>query len=74
MTPEQIQELESNLTTFHQSTSTEIAVVTLPTLDGEDIAMLSTELGQKWGVGDEKYDRGLLLVIAPNDRQRFIAV
>ncbi len=69
-----MQGLESQLTAFHQETSTEIAVVTLSTLDGEDISMLATDLGQKWGVGDEQYDRGLLLVIAPNDRQWFIAV
>ena len=71
---EQVQSLESQLTAFHTQTSTEIAVVTLPTLDGEDISMLATDIGQKRGVGDEKYDRGLLLVVAPNDRQWFIAV
>ncbi|MBP7061619.1 hypothetical protein KA037_02395 [Patescibacteria group bacterium] len=47
MTTEQIQGLESNLTVFHQQTSTELAVVILPALDGEDISMLATEIGQK---------------------------
>jgi uncharacterized protein len=74
LTTEQIQGLEFNLTAFHQQTSTELAVVTLPTLDGEDISMLATEIGQKRGVGDEQYDRGLLLVVAPNDREWFMAV
>lgn len=74
LTTEQIQSLESNLTAFHQQTSTEIALVTLPALDGQDISIFATEIGQKRGVGDEQYDRGLLLVIAPNEREWFIAV
>ncbi len=74
LTTEQIQGLESNLTVFHQQTSTELAVVILPALDGEDISMLATEIGQKRWVGDEQYDRWLLLLVAPNDREWFIAV
>lgn len=71
---EQVQSLESQLTAFHEQTSTELAVVTVPSLEGEDISMLATELGQKRGVGDAAQDRGLLVLIAPNDREWFIAV
>lgn len=71
---DQVQTLESQLDNFHQQTSTEISIVTIPDLQGEDISMLATEIGQKRWVGDVKYDRGLLIVVAPHDRAWFIAV
>lgn len=48
LTVEQVQALETQLHDFHEQTSAELAVVTLSSLDGEDIAMLATEIGQKW--------------------------
>lgn len=74
LSSDQTQSLESELSNFHQQTSSEISIVTVPDLQGEDISMLATEIGQKRWVGDAKYDRWLLIVVAPNDREWFIAV
>ena len=66
--------LEQELDSFADETSVEIAVVSVSTLSGEDIAMFATELGQKWGIGDSEQDRGVVIVIAPTERQWFVAV
>jgi len=36
--------------------------------------MLAVDVGNKRGVGEEKYDNGIIMVIAIDDRKRFIAV
>jgi uncharacterized protein len=57
--------LESKLVDFSNRTSTQIVLVTLPDLQGEDKAMVATEIGQKWGVGSSKFDNGIVLLIKP---------
>lgn len=52
----------------------QIAVVTIKTLDGEPIENFSTELEEKWKVGPKGSDRGVLLILAINDRKRRIEV
>jgi uncharacterized protein len=52
----------------------QIAVVTIKTLDGEPIENFATELEEKWKVGPKGSDRGVLLILATNDRQRRIEV
>jgi uncharacterized protein len=52
----------------------QIAVVTIKTLDGEPIENFATELEEKWKVGPKGSDRGVLLILAINDRQRRIEV
>jgi uncharacterized protein len=65
--------LERKLEAYNDSTSTQIAVVIVPTLNGEDIAQYATELGAKWGIGEKGKDNGVLLVISQGDHQVFIA-
>ena len=47
----------------------QIAVVTIKSLDGEPIEDFATALEDKWKVGKKGTDRGLLLIIAANDRK-----
>lgn len=69
--------LEQKLKNYYDTTSTQIAVVTLADLDGDDIADYAFKLGDKWGVGSKK-DNGVLILINPGDGassgQIFIAV
>jgi uncharacterized protein len=65
--------LEQKLTAYSDSTSTQIAVVTINSLDGADIAQYATELGAKWGIGVKGKDNGVLLIISKNDHRIFIA-
>ena len=65
--------LERKLEAYNDSTSTQIAVVIVPTLNGEDIAQYATELGAKWGIGEKGKDNGVLMVISQGDHKIFIA-
>lgn len=51
----------------------QIAVVTVQTTDGEPIEQYAVELEDAWGVGPKKTDRGVIVLIAVNDRKRFIS-
>lgn len=66
--------LENYLTSLQAQTSVEIALVLVSSLEWEDISMFATRLGQEWGVGNAELDNGMVIVIAVEDRQRFIAV
>lgn len=66
--PGEVQALERKLLTFEDSTSTQIAVVLVRTTDGYDVADYAVRLGQKWGVGNKKYDNGIILLAALDDR------
>ena len=47
----------------------QIAVVTIKSLDGEPIENFTTALEEKWKVGAKGTDRGVILVLATNDRK-----
>ena len=69
LTPDQRQALENKLVAFNDSTSTQIAVVIIPTLNGEDIADFNVKLGRAWGVGGKEKNNGVILLIAKGDRK-----
>jgi uncharacterized protein len=73
LTPAQIEALEKKLVTLDDSTSTQIAVVIIKTLNGYDIADYNVKLGRAWGVGDKKFNNGVVLLIAKDDRKLNIA-
>lgn len=66
--------LESALKAERDSTSNQIAVFIIPSLDGESIEDFSLRVAEKWGLGQESKDNGVLLLIAINDRQLRIEV
>lgn len=70
--------LERKLVDFFASTSTQIAVVSVDNLEGNAISDYAFRLGEKWGIGSEKFDNGILILIKPkqsNSRgEVFIAV
>jgi uncharacterized protein len=68
------QELIAQLTALENDTSSEIAVLTIPTLDGTDIERYALDVFRGWGIGQEGVDNGLLLLIALEDRAMRIEV
>ena len=67
--------LQTILTSLKQSQQIEIAVVTVPTTNGEDIFDYSMALARRWGIGSKEGEKnGLLLVVAVNDRKYFTQV
>lgn len=73
LTTDQVNALEQKLVELDDSTSTQIAVVMVPTTDGYDVADYALELGRKWGVGGKEFNNGIILLVAKNDRRLHIA-
>jgi len=65
--------LESKLVAYNDSTSTQITLVTVKSLGGEEASFFAFQLGEKWGVGQKDEDNGIIILIAPNERKTFIA-
>ncbi|MCJ7663316.1 MAG: TPM domain-containing protein [Desulfobacterales bacterium] len=57
-----------------KSTGAEIAVVTVPSLDGMSVEEYAVKLFEKWGIGEKDKDNGVLFLIAPNERKTRIEV
>jgi len=57
--------LESMLRGYHDSTSTQIYVVTVNDLSGYDISDYAFRLGEKWGVGQKSKNNGVVILIKP---------
>jgi uncharacterized protein len=69
LTPDQLRALEDKLDAFNDSTSTQIAVVIIPSLNGNDIADYNVKLFRAWGVGTKEHNNGVLLLIAKEDHK-----
>lgn len=69
LTDDQEQALERKLVAFDDSTSTQIAVVIIPTLDGNEIADYNVQLYRAWGLGGKEKNNGAVLLIAKGDRK-----
>jgi len=67
-------ELEAVLKAERDSTSNQIAVLLIPSLDGDDINDYANHVFHEWKLGDEKKDNGVLFLIAVQDRQMKIEV
>ena len=65
--------MEKILKNYFDTTSTQIAVVCIRSTDEYPIADYSFKLAEKWGIGIEGKNNGLLVLIAKNDRDVFIA-
>lgn len=65
MTPEQVSILERKLVAFNDTTSTQIAVVTVSDLGGMDIESYSYELAKSWGIGQQGKNNGVLMLVKP---------
>lgn len=69
MKPDQVQFLESQLAQLERDTGHQVAVLTITTLDGEDIEGFSIRVAENWKIGKKGFDDGLILVVAVKDRK-----
>ncbi len=74
LTPEQEQALERKLVSYDDSTSTQIAVVTMTSTGDYAIEEVSLEILRQWGVGGQAgKDNGIVILAAIKDRDIWIA-
>lgn len=72
--PASAQQLEAYCAQVQNTTGAQIAVVTLPSLEGEPIEDVANVLYRKWGVGSKKDNEGVLLLISIGDRRTRLEV
>ncbi|MCB2207454.1 MAG: TPM domain-containing protein [Bacteroidetes bacterium] len=73
LTDQQENTLERKLVNFNDTTSNQIAIVIVKTLDGYDPNMFAYEIGEKWQVGQKEFNNGVVVLVKPkygNDRGR----
>jgi uncharacterized protein len=66
--------ISADLKALEDKSSDQLVVVTLPSLQGYPIEEFGYQLGRKWGIGTEKLNNGVLLIVAPNERKVRIEV
>jgi len=69
-----VAQLTAKLANLEARTTRQLVVVTLPTLQGYDIADYGYQLGRAWGIGQKKEDNGALFIIVPSERKVRIEV
>jgi len=67
-------QLEALCTELEQKTGSQLAIVTVKSLDGEDVQTYASDLYKQFGIGQKKADNGVMLLVAPNDRKYWIEV
>ncbi|MBP4139737.1 TPM domain-containing protein [Flavobacterium geliluteum] len=67
-------QLEEKLIRYSDSTTTQIVVITIETLKGEDIGILAPKWGQEWGIGGtSKDDNGVIILLAKAQKKIWIS-
>lgn len=78
LTQSDAQQIESRLEEFYHQTSNQICIVIVDDLKGMDASQFAFDIGNKWGVGTEKFNNGIVILIKPTggegQRDLFIAV
>jgi uncharacterized protein len=67
-------ELERKLVALDDSTSNQISIVTVATLNDEPIEDLAVNTYRSWGIGNKKTNNGILVLVAVNDHKVRIEV
>ncbi|MGD0585890.1 MAG: TPM domain-containing protein, partial [Oryzomonas sp.] len=74
LSPGTAQQLEQKLAAFERDQSTQIAVLTVPSLQGDDIDQFSIRVAEQWKLGQKGRDNGVLLVLAQAEHKVRIEV
>ncbi|MDD6478986.1 MAG: TPM domain-containing protein [Oscillospiraceae bacterium] len=59
---------------LQERTTAQVVAVTVDTVNGEEIAEYSLNLGREWGIGQKDKDNGILILLAVEDREVYISV
>ncbi len=69
-----VQQLEEELRAFETAESTQLVVLTIPSLEGDSLEGFSLRVVEAWKIGQSDHDNGALLLIVKNDRKLRIEV
>ncbi|NTV66276.1 MAG: YgcG family protein [Chlorobaculum sp.] len=66
--------IEQKLAAIEAEEGTQIAILTVPSLQGEPIEEFSIRVAEAWKIGEKKRDNGILLIVSKADRKMRIEV
>jgi uncharacterized protein len=66
--------IETVTRALEESDSTQVVVLTIPSLEEEDLEGYSIRVAETWGLGQAEYDNGVLLLVAQAERRVRIEV
>jgi uncharacterized protein len=66
--------IEGKLKALEDTESTQIVILTVPSLEGEPIENFSIRVAEAWKIGQKGKDNGILLIVSKNDRKIRIEV
>jgi len=66
--------LEALCSELEQKTGAQLAIVTVSSLEGESVEIYAADLFKQLGIGSKRENRGVLLLVAPNERKYRIEV
>jgi uncharacterized protein len=69
LSPEAVDRLERELSAYEDSTTNQLAILIIPSLDGEVLEQYALRVAETWSLGQADKDNGALLLIAVNDRK-----
>lgn len=70
----QVESLSAELLRQEKETGNQIVVLTIPTLDGQDISQFAIETAKRWKLGQKDKDNGVLFVAAVKEHKTWITV
>jgi uncharacterized protein len=69
-----IASLEYDLAELEKNESTQVVVLTIPSLQGEVLEEFSIKVAEKWKIGQAKLDNGVIVLVVKQDRKIRIEV
>ncbi|OPY87078.1 MAG: hypothetical protein A4E72_01540 [Syntrophus sp. PtaU1.Bin208] len=74
LSSQEIASLDHKLDTFERATTNQIAVLLIPSLEGDPLEDYSIRLAEKWKIGQKGRNNGVILLVVKNDRKIRIEV
>ncbi len=74
LSTQQVEILEQKLVALDDTSSNQIAIVAIQSLNGYDVADYANKLFRDWKIGNKKTNNGVLILVAPNERRIRIEV
>lgn len=74
LTPDQERALEALMESYKTGSGHEIALLTVPDLEGRSVERYALEVARGWGIGDRETSAGALLLVSKNERKIRIEV
>ena len=74
LSPQAKSTLEQELRAFEQSDSTQIVIITIPSLQGEVLEQFSLKVAEAWKIGQKGKDNGIIFLVSKEDRKLRVEV